>query len=65
MKSLIFANQKGGVGKTSILVHMAFYFAEAGRMTVVLDIDHQQNATFTLTKYSVGIPLSSVLTNPE
>ncbi len=60
MKTLVTANQKGGVGKTSTLVHIAFDFLERGLNVVVIDLDTQANASFTLGQYASEIPASSL-----
>lgn len=49
MKKIVIANQKGGVGKTSIVAHLAWYFEEKGFRVGVIDLDTQGNATFTLS----------------
>jgi chromosome partitioning protein len=38
------ANQKGGVGKTTIAYHVACYLAQK-RRTLVIDLDPQANMT--------------------
>jgi chromosome partitioning protein len=45
MKTIAFFNNKGGVGKTTLLYHTAWMFAEMGLRTVVVDLDPQSNLT--------------------
>lgn len=42
---LTFFNNKGGVGKTSLLYHLAWMFAEMGKRVAVADLDPQANLT--------------------
>jgi cellulose biosynthesis protein BcsQ len=43
MKTLAFFNNKGGVGKTSLLYHLAHMFALRGKKVVAADLDPQAN----------------------
>lgn len=46
MKSLVFFNNKGGVGKTTLLCNVAAYFSqEIGKKVCVVDCDPQCNAS--------------------
>lgn len=45
---LAFANQKGGVGKTSLAVHFAAVCAARGQRVLLIDADPQADATFLL-----------------
>lgn len=45
MKSIVFFNNKGGVGKTTLLYHLAWMFSEMGKTVVVADLDPQANLT--------------------
>lgn len=42
---LTFFNNKGGVGKTSLVFHLAWMFSEMGLRVVAIDIDPQANLT--------------------
>jgi chromosome partitioning protein len=45
MKTLAFFNNKGGVGKTSLVQHLSWMFAELGVNVVAIDLDPQSNLT--------------------
>lgn len=45
MKSLIFFNNKGGVGKTTTVYHVAWMLSELGIKTIAIDLDPQSNLT--------------------
>lgn len=45
MKSVAFFNNKGGVGKTSLVYHLAWMFADHGVKTLAIDLDPQANLT--------------------
>ena len=43
MKTIAFFNNKGGVGKTSLVYHLAWMFGELERRVVAVDLDPQAN----------------------
>lgn len=61
MKFITVTNQKGGVGKTAMSLHIAEYAARArGIRTLLVDLDGQRNATFLATgrmRYEEGTVL--------
>lgn len=45
MKTIAFFNNKGGVGKTSMVYHLAWMFRDLGHSVLAVDLDPQSNLT--------------------
>lgn len=45
MKTVAFFNNKGGVGKTTLIYHLAWMFSHIGIETIAVDLDPQSNLT--------------------
>lgn len=65
MRTLVINNQKGGVGKTMLAVHAAWYLAEAGARVLVIDLDPQGNASYTLANARQAGPSSGLFFSAE
>lgn len=61
MKTITFALQKGGTGKTSISVSTAVQLAEKGKKVILIDADPQGNATTWLEVEEIALELADVL----
>src|SRR5690606_7301749 len=45
MRTITFFNNKGGVGKTTTVYHVAWMLSELGVKTIAVDLDPQSNLT--------------------
>ncbi len=48
-KKVVFSNQKGGVGKTTLTRELSIYLASEGKTVLAIDLDPQANLTRSLT----------------
>ena len=48
-KIVVFSNQKGGVGKTTLTRELGIYLASSGKRVLAIDLDPQANLTRSLT----------------
>jgi chromosome partitioning protein len=62
MQILAIANQKGGVGKSTLAVHLAWLALEQGRPVLVVDLDGQANSSRTFSEESIGLTASKLFT---
>jgi len=51
-------NQKGGVGKSSVATNLPVFIAGLGKRVLLVDIDSQANATYSLGINPRNLPLS-------
>lgn len=50
MKTLVLANQKGGVGKSAVATQLAYYLQKLGQRVLFIDLDHQRNSSVPITQ---------------
>lgn len=63
MKTLVITNQKGGVGKTTLSVHLAHYAAEKAPRVLVIDLDPQGNTSYSLGEFDSGAKASGLFSD--
>ncbi|RCT89703.1 ParA family protein [Acinetobacter baumannii] len=62
MKIIVVANQKGGVGKSIISIHLAYFFKELGYVVNVVDLDPQGNTSSILSNEFQNFKASELFT---
>jgi chromosome partitioning protein len=60
MKTVVLTTFKGGVGKSSIAIHLAFHLQEKNARVLFIDVDAQGNSSKTLEQYASGVEASSL-----
>lgn len=70
MKTLLLANQKGGVGKSTLACQQSYYFAERlGKRVLLIDLDHQGNTSKAVGGSGMAVraamSASQVFTQPD
>lgn len=61
MKTIVFAIQKGGQGKSMLATHFAFYAAESKHSVLAVDLDGQGNFSRNLTTQPIDKEVSPAL----
>jgi chromosome partitioning protein len=54
MKTIAFFNNRGGVGKTTLVYHLAWMFAEMGLSVVAVVLDPQANLSSLVLDEDTG-----------
>lgn len=63
MKTVVITNQKGGVGKTTLSVHLAHYVAESVPRVLVIDLDSQGHTSYSLSEFDSGAKASDLFSD--